>query len=81
MDALEKRFSNDENISAEQVKAFKEYINTEEFDSDAIMGDIDGLQSDNNGLNSNILNATKDNELCASMHDYIKQIKCMFIYI
>ncbi len=81
MDALEKRFNNDKDISVQQVNTFKQFVDAEEFDSDAVMEDIDAFGSDDNKQNSNVLQATKDNQLCTSIYDYVKELKCMFIYI
>eukprot|EP01084_Bolivina_argentea_P222415 376457_1 len=75
MDALEKRFNNDENIGAQQVNTFKQFVDAEQFDSDAVMEDIDAFGSDNNKPKSNVLQATKDNELCTSIYDYVKELK------
>eukprot|EP01084_Bolivina_argentea_P222838 377145_1 len=75
MDALEKRFNNDKDISAQQVDAFKQFVDAEEFDSDAVMEDIEAFGSENNKQKSNILQATKDNQLCTSIYDYVKELK------
>eukprot|EP01084_Bolivina_argentea_P222839 377146_1 len=75
LDALEKRLHNDENISDEQVRGFKEYVDAEEFDSDAVMEDIGDLSFDDSSANSNLLQAIKDNQLWTLIHDFTKQIK------
>ncbi len=81
MDALEKRLKNDENIDEKQINAFKQYIDAEEFDSDAVIADIQDLDSVNDVENSNIFQATTDKRTHKSLYDYIKQIQCMSIHI
>ena len=46
-------------------------------DSDAVIADIQDLNSVNDVENSNIFQATTDNQIQKSVFDYIKQIKCM----
>ncbi len=79
-DKLYKRIEEIEAIHIKQVNILSHYVDNEDYDSDAIMQDIEDIAMNKEFKESNILKASKTHQLCEFLYEYIQEYKCMLYF-
>ena len=83
MDSLWQRVQDkvDSDIITE-VNEMKQYLDDEEYDSDAILYDLEDIQDLTNATNSNILQKIPNMNIAETMYDYTKsRLSMLFLCI